>query len=84
MFNDDHAGATSFLPILFYAAFLFLFTCAELIDTLPRRFRAIARPIIFIFIPAIVGFNEVSSFVGISHRKCYLDLGFDAPTDYLS
>ncbi|KAJ6624723.1 hypothetical protein B0H10DRAFT_2005803 [Mycena sp. CBHHK59/15] len=63
---DIILGATSFLPILFYTLFVYLFTRGELIDTLPKRFQRIANVLLVVFIPAIVVLNELSSFVGIS------------------
>ncbi|KAJ7080976.1 hypothetical protein B0H15DRAFT_475780 [Mycena belliarum] len=69
---DIFLGATSFFPILFYTLFVYLFTRAELIDTLPKRFQRIANTLLLIFIPAIIALNELSSFVGISRRTITL------------
>ncbi|KAJ6481927.1 hypothetical protein C8R45DRAFT_1003478 [Mycena sanguinolenta] len=65
---DIVLGATSFIPILFYTLFVYLFTRGELIDTLPQRFQRIANVLLLFFIPAIVALNELSSFIGVHHR----------------
>ncbi|PPR05932.1 hypothetical protein CVT24_006654 [Panaeolus cyanescens] len=66
---DLGIGVASFVPIFLYTFFLYLFTKSELIKTLPRRIKRGSRLILFIFIPAIVIFNEVASFVGVSIRQ---------------
>ncbi|KAF9025831.1 hypothetical protein BDZ89DRAFT_1135245 [Hymenopellis radicata] len=63
---DIFLGAASFIPLLSYTLFIFLFTSAELLTTLPRRFRTIAQTMLFLFIPAIVILNEIASLAGIS------------------
>ncbi|KAK0204921.1 hypothetical protein DFS33DRAFT_1382810 [Desarmillaria ectypa] len=65
---DIIVAAASSLPILFYTAFLFFFTRAELLEILPSRFRTIAQPMLLFFIPAIITFNELASLFGIAHR----------------
>ncbi|KAF5384152.1 hypothetical protein D9615_003189 [Tricholomella constricta] len=64
---DTVLAATSFLPILLYILFIFLFTRAELVAILPIRLQTMTKLLLLIFIPAIVALNEVASFVGISH-----------------
>jgi len=63
------AAATSFLPILFYTVFLYLFSRADLTNTLPQRFQRLSSFTLLIFIPPIIGFNEVASFIGITYRE---------------
>nr|GAT57102.1 predicted protein [Mycena chlorophos] len=84
---DTVLGATSFLPILFYTLFLFLFTRGELVDTLPTRYQGLASALLGIFIPAIIALVELSSFIGISRRTLVINgkpqvaIGFPAPSD---
>jgi hypothetical protein len=70
MCSPATAASASFLPLLLYTLFLYLFTSGKLIQSLPQRYRRITKYLIIIFIPAIVTLNEIGSFVGISHRKC--------------
>lgn len=65
---DRFLGVASFLPIFFYTFFLYLFTQAELLETLPSRLRKFATLFLVLFIPVIVTINEVSSFIGIAYR----------------
>jgi len=65
---DIILAATSFLPILFYTVFLYLFSRADLTNTLPQRFQRLSSFTLLIFIPPIIGFNEVASFIGITYR----------------
>uniref|UniRef100_A0A8H7XS23 Uncharacterized protein n=1 Tax=Psilocybe cubensis TaxID=181762 RepID=A0A8H7XS23_PSICU len=65
---DLGIGVASFLPIFFYTFFLYIFTSEELTDTLPKRLQNVAKLSLIIFIPAIVIFNEVASFIGVSIR----------------
>ncbi|KJA23812.1 hypothetical protein HYPSUDRAFT_65934 [Hypholoma sublateritium FD-334 SS-4] len=62
---DIGIGVASFLPIFFYTFFLFLFTNNDLGDALPRSIRNIAKLSLILFLPTIVVFNEVASFVGV-------------------
>lgn len=84
---DITLAATSFIPILLYTLFVFLFTRAELLDTLPRRLQGIATLLLAIFIPSIIALNEVASFVGISRRVLTLNgrptvaIGFSSDAD---
>ncbi|KAK0193915.1 hypothetical protein F5146DRAFT_998415 [Armillaria mellea] len=71
---DIIVGAASSLPILFYTTFLFLFTRAELFESLPSRFRKIAQPMLLFFIPAIIILNELASLLGITRRESSIDL----------
>ncbi|GLB39973.1 hypothetical protein LshimejAT787_0704830 [Lyophyllum shimeji] len=65
---DTVLAAASFLPVLLYTLFTFLFARVELITGLPNRLQTIAKLLLLIFIPAIVAGNEAASFVGISRR----------------
>ncbi|KAF7366314.1 hypothetical protein MSAN_00887600 [Mycena sanguinolenta] len=84
---DIVLGATSFIPILFYTLFVYLFTRGELIDTLPQRFQRIANVLLLFFIPAIIALNELSSFIGIHRRiltsngRPVLAIGFESFND---
>ncbi|KAF8153071.1 hypothetical protein B0H34DRAFT_800323 [Crassisporium funariophilum] len=69
---DLAIGVTSFLPIFFYTFFLFLFTRGELAETLPSRVRNVAKLALVLFVPAVVIFNEIASFVGVSIRNTSL------------
>ncbi|KIM41461.1 hypothetical protein M413DRAFT_445461 [Hebeloma cylindrosporum] len=62
---DLGLGVASFLPIFFYTFFLFLFTSGELLETLPNRIKNITKLTLILFIPAIIIFNEVASFIGV-------------------
>src|ERR1700676_3102707 len=60
----------SFLPLLLYMLYLFLFASGKLIPKLPQRYQSITNYLIVIFIPAILIISEIGSFVGISRRTC--------------
>ncbi|KAF8895915.1 hypothetical protein CPB84DRAFT_1848245 [Gymnopilus junonius] len=62
-------GIASFLPIFFYTFFLFLFASRELADKLPKGLQIVARLALILFIPTIIIFNEVASFVGVTIRN---------------
>ncbi|KAG5651685.1 hypothetical protein H0H81_007816 [Sphagnurus paluster] len=65
---DTFLAAASFVPIFLYVVFIFLFTRAELVEVLPRRLQMVSKILLLIFIPAIIAFNELASFVGVSQR----------------
>lgn len=68
---DVTVGVASFLPLFFYCFFLYIYSDTELLPnavSLPRKLGRIASLLLLILIPAIVGFNEVASFVGIERR----------------
>ncbi|KAF5348372.1 hypothetical protein D9758_010924 [Tetrapyrgos nigripes] len=65
---DIVLASLSFAPIFFYTLFLLLLMRGELVDILPQRYRNVAIIMLLIFIPIIVALEEVSSFVGITHR----------------
>lgn len=65
-------GVASFLPLFFYCFFLYIYSDTELLPnavSLPRKLGRVASLLLLILIPAIVGFNEVASFVGIERRE---------------
>ncbi|KAF8909615.1 hypothetical protein CPB84DRAFT_1764983 [Gymnopilus junonius] len=66
---DLGIGIASFLPIFFYTFFLFLFASRELADKLPKGLQIVARLALILFIPTIIIFNEVASFVGVTIRN---------------
>ncbi|KAL0946281.1 hypothetical protein HGRIS_012532 [Hohenbuehelia grisea] len=80
-------AATSFLPILFYTLFIFLFTRAELLNTLPKRFQRVSKVALMLFIPTIIASNELASFLGISFQliegptRNIIAAGFNDPKD---
>ncbi|TEB25544.1 hypothetical protein FA13DRAFT_1898547 [Coprinellus micaceus] len=68
---DVTVGVASFLPLFFYCFFLYIYSDTELLPnavSLPRKLGKVASLLLLILIPAIVGFNEVASFVGIERR----------------
>ncbi|KIM74083.1 hypothetical protein PILCRDRAFT_14728 [Piloderma croceum F 1598] len=81
---DIFIASASFLPLLFYTLFLFLFSSEKLIQNLPQRYQRIVKYLIIIFIPTIVALNEINSFVGISRRTLQgsiLAIGFRSDSD---
>ncbi|KAI5120539.1 hypothetical protein M0805_004547 [Coniferiporia weirii] len=85
---DFIIGILSFVPILLYAVFLYIFTYTYFLPKLSRLSRAITRNSFLAFIPAIVATNEVGSFLGISYRvlqdavgQSFLAIGFSKPSD---
>ena len=65
-------GVASFLPIFFYTFFLFILTSNDLAETLPKRLKNVAKLSLILFVPAIIIFNEIASFVGVIIRKYFL------------
>ncbi|KAF8186333.1 hypothetical protein BJ912DRAFT_813541, partial [Pholiota molesta] len=68
---DVGIGVTSFLPIFFYTFFLFILTSNDLAETLPKRIKNVAKLSLILFVPAIIIFNEIASFVGITIGKSF-------------
>ncbi len=62
------SGSTSFVPILLYTAFLYLFNRRESFPRLPNRLALVANAFLFAVIPIIVVTNEIGSFIGIKYR----------------
>jgi len=48
--------------------FLIFLMRSDFIGDLPQRFQSVAIMTLVIFIPLVVALNEISSFIGISHR----------------
>ncbi|KAI9450093.1 hypothetical protein BJY52DRAFT_1419696 [Lactarius psammicola] len=65
---DIVIGATSFVPILLYTTFLYLFNRRESFPRLPMRFALVAKAFLFAVIPIIAVTNEIGSFIGLSYR----------------
>ncbi|PCH36870.1 hypothetical protein WOLCODRAFT_167158 [Wolfiporia cocos MD-104 SS10] len=75
---DILEGAASWLPLLLYTGFLYLFTATTFIPTMPDWTQNAAKFSLLFFIPAIVASNELGSFVSISYRilNGVLSVGF--------
>ncbi|KAJ2919668.1 hypothetical protein MD484_g682, partial [Candolleomyces efflorescens] len=68
---DVTIGVASFVPLFLYTFFLYIYSDSELLPnalSLPRKLGKVACLLLLILIPAIVGSNEVASFVGIQRR----------------
>ncbi|KAI0767493.1 hypothetical protein C8Q74DRAFT_961454 [Fomes fomentarius] len=65
---DIVIGVGSFITLFLYTFALYLLTTAELVPSLPVRFQNIAKYVLIAFIPLIVIWNELASFVGITYR----------------
>lgn len=62
-------GVLSWLPLFLYTVFLFAFTTNDILSNFPKRVQTVTRYTLLVFIPVIVLFNELSSFVDLSYRK---------------
>ncbi|KAJ4490452.1 hypothetical protein J3R30DRAFT_80993 [Lentinula aciculospora] len=65
---DIVLGALSSIPLLLYTIFLCFFTCTQFLDGVPQRLRIFTKFMLIILIPVLIVFNEVASFIGITHR----------------
>ncbi|CCL99384.1 uncharacterized protein FIBRA_01402 [Fibroporia radiculosa] len=65
---DIITGSASFIPLFLYTLFVFLFTVAEFIPSLPPRLQSPTKYTLACFIPLIVISNEFGSFITISYR----------------
>lgn len=68
---DVTTGVASFLPLFFYCFFLYIYSDTELLPnavSLPKKLGKVASLLLLILIPAIVGVNEIASFVGIERQ----------------
>ncbi|RXW19661.1 hypothetical protein EST38_g6192 [Candolleomyces aberdarensis] len=68
---DVTIGVASFVPLFLYTFFLYIYSDSELLPnalSLPKKLGKVACLVLLILIPAIVGSNEVASFVGIQRR----------------
>ncbi|KAF9078350.1 hypothetical protein BDP27DRAFT_6215 [Rhodocollybia butyracea] len=66
---DIILGILSSLPLLLYTIFLCFFTCTKLLDAVPFRLRKFGKFMLILLIPVLLALNEVSSFIGITHRR---------------
>ncbi|KAI9438039.1 hypothetical protein H4582DRAFT_1952276 [Lactarius indigo] len=66
---DIVIGATSFVPILLYTTFLYIFNRKESFPRLSKRFALVSKAFLFAVIPIIVVTNEIGSFIGIKYRS---------------
>jgi hypothetical protein len=66
--NADYGwlGIASFLPLLLYTLYLYLFTRRELLTTLPKYLVDVAKVTMFLSLPVIIATNEVASVSGIT------------------
>lgn len=61
-------GAVSFVPILLFMFFLYLFMRSKFFPRLPKRFAILANSSALLVIPVIVVINEIVSFLGVEYR----------------
>jgi hypothetical protein len=64
----SRTGAASFIPLLLYMFYLYLFKRREFFPNLPRRFTHFAKAFALAVIPVIIVTNEIVSFLGIRYR----------------
>ncbi|THH17978.1 hypothetical protein EW146_g2926 [Bondarzewia mesenterica] len=65
---DIVVATISFLPLLCYTLFLYLFKRSEFFPNFPRRFRIIAKYFALVTIPVIIVTHEIGSFIGNTYR----------------
>ncbi|PFH48922.1 hypothetical protein AMATHDRAFT_64270 [Amanita thiersii Skay4041] len=82
---DIVLASTSFLPLLFFCLFLCSLTLLDFLTTiLPAGLRKITKPLLFLFVIVVIGFNEVASFIGISYvtsNSMQPEIGFQTSRD---
>jgi hypothetical protein len=61
-------GAASFIPMLLYMLYLYLFKRRDFFPDLPQRFTLVASAFALAVIPIIIVTNEIGSFLGIQYR----------------
>ena len=66
---DTLAGALSFVPILFYILFIFLFANRFYFHALPRMIGIISKYVLLALIPITIATSELGSFLGIRYRE---------------
>ncbi|KAH8981376.1 hypothetical protein EDB86DRAFT_3247689 [Lactarius hatsudake] len=66
---DIVISITSFVPILLYTIFLYLFNRRESFPRLSKRFALVSKAFLFAVIPIIVVTGEIGSFIGIKYRQ---------------
>ncbi|EJD41557.1 hypothetical protein AURDEDRAFT_186509 [Auricularia subglabra TFB-10046 SS5] len=72
---DQVIGATSFIPLLCYTLFLYLFSRARLFPLLSKSWSKLLSRTVLISIPVIIALNEVSSFLGVRYTPLQLPGG---------
>lgn len=85
---DIVIGALSFVPILLYTIFLFLYARSYFLPTLKRLPRSITKYALLTLIPLTIAMNELGSFLGIGYRvlqdsqgQSFLAIGFGRAGD---
>jgi len=63
----DPTGALSFIQLLCYMSFLYIWVQGECFPIVPRKFRRITKLLLLMFIPTVVVMNVIASFVGVSY-----------------
>ncbi|KAF8477823.1 hypothetical protein DFH94DRAFT_694634 [Russula ochroleuca] len=66
---DILIGIASFIPILLFTFYLYLFKRRKFFPYLPKRFTLVANTFALLVIPVIVVINEIVSFLGIKYRQ---------------
>ena len=61
-------GIASFIPILLFTFYLYLFKRSKFFPHLPKRFYLLANSFALLVIPVIVVLNEIVSFLGVRYR----------------
>ncbi|KAI0265350.1 hypothetical protein BC834DRAFT_182113 [Gloeopeniophorella convolvens] len=65
---DIAVGAASFIPILLFTSYLYLFKRKEVFPHFPKRFILVANAFALVVIPVILVTNDIGSFMGITYR----------------
>ncbi|KAI0292046.1 hypothetical protein B0F90DRAFT_1773235 [Multifurca ochricompacta] len=66
---DITIGSLSFIPLLLYTSYLYLFKRSVCFPQLPGRFMVLATVFSLVVIPIILVTNEIGSFFGIRYRN---------------
>lgn len=64
----SRTGAASFIPMLLYMLYLYLFKRKDFFPNLPQRFILVANAFALAVMPVIIVTNEIVSFLGIRYR----------------
>ncbi|VDB87122.1 unnamed protein product [Peniophora sp. CBMAI 1063] len=72
---DIFIGATSFIPILLFTGFLYIFKRTEFFPYFPRRFVFVAHTFALVVIPVLLATNEVGSFIGNNYTVVQFPTG---------
>ncbi|KAI0061233.1 hypothetical protein BV25DRAFT_1827110 [Artomyces pyxidatus] len=76
---DIVIGSASFLPILLFTSYIYLYKRAEIVPSFPRRFRLIANAFALVIIPFILASNELGSFLGVTYQL--VRVGISGPVE---